>query len=74
MEFVKRLLKNEIQGGAKEWLLLNAATLLYAAGKGATISACLAGARQTLESGAAAQKLTISQQQRRSLPVLPADG
>ena len=56
-EFVKRLLKNEIQGGPKEWLLLNAATLLYAAGKGATISACLASARQALESGAAAQKL-----------------
>ena len=56
-EFVKRLLKNEIQGGPKEWLLLNAATLLYAAGKGATISACLASARQALDSGAAAQKL-----------------
>ena len=43
-KFVKRLLENDIQGGPKEWLLLNAATLLYAAGKGATSAARTSGA------------------------------
>jgi anthranilate phosphoribosyltransferase len=56
-DLVTRLLKNEIQGGPKDWVLLNAATLLYAAGKGASIAACVAPARHAVESGAAAAKL-----------------
>ena len=36
-DLIKRLLANEIQGGQRDWVLLNAAMLLYAAGKGTTI-------------------------------------
>jgi anthranilate phosphoribosyltransferase len=57
VELIARLLRNEVQGGPKNWLLLNAATLLYAAGKGPAIGACVALARQAVESGAAARKL-----------------
>lgn len=59
VDLITRLLKNDIQGGPRDWLLLNAATLLYAAGKGASIAACVALAKQAVESGAAARKLTM---------------
>jgi anthranilate phosphoribosyltransferase len=55
---ITRLIKNEIHGGPKDWLLLNAAMLLYAAGKGSSIASCVPLARQAVESGAAARKLT----------------
>jgi anthranilate phosphoribosyltransferase len=54
---ITRLLANEIQGGQKDWILLNAAMLLYAAGKGTSIAGSLATARRALESGQAATKL-----------------
>jgi anthranilate phosphoribosyltransferase len=54
---IRRLLANEIQGGQKDWILLNAAMLLYAAGKGPSIAGCLGAARRTLESGQAGAKL-----------------
>jgi len=38
-------------------VLMNAALLLYAAGKGASLPACLPLARAALENGAAARKL-----------------
>ncbi|HJR77489.1 MAG TPA: hypothetical protein VJ805_10960 [Nitrospiraceae bacterium] len=57
VELITRLVKNEIHGGPKDWMLLNAAMLLYAAGKGPSIVACTPLAKQALESGAAARKL-----------------
>ena len=56
-ELITRLIKNEVQGGPKDWMLLNAAILLYAAGKGPSIASCVPPAKQALESGAAARKL-----------------
>jgi anthranilate phosphoribosyltransferase len=57
VDLITRLIKNEIQGGPKDWMLLNAAMLLYAAGKGPSIASCVPPAKQALESGAAARKL-----------------
>lgn len=56
-DLIKRLVANEIQGGQRDWVLLNAAMLLYAAGKGASITGNLAAARTALESGQAKAKL-----------------
>lgn len=56
-DLIKRLLANEIQGGQRDWVLLNAAMLLYAAGKGTSISGNLEIARRALESGQAKAKL-----------------
>ena len=69
-ELISRLLKNEVQGGPKDWLLLNAATLLYAAGKGPSIAACVAEARHAVETGAAARKLaTIARARAAASPI-----
>jgi anthranilate phosphoribosyltransferase len=70
---ISRLLKNEAQGGPKDWLLLNAATLLYAAGKGSSIGACVTLARQAVESGAAARKLASLAGARETDRPLPDD-
>lgn len=70
VELITRLLKNEVQGGQKDWLLLNAAALLYAAGKGASIISCVSLAKHTLESGAAARKLATLTAKRESAPVI----
>jgi anthranilate phosphoribosyltransferase len=57
VELLRRILQNQVQGGPRDWVLLNAATLLYAAGKGTSMGACVPLARRTLEDGAAARKL-----------------
>ncbi|HNG53124.1 MAG TPA: hypothetical protein PLR85_07105, partial [Nitrospira sp.] len=57
-DLIKRLVANEIQGGQRDWVLLNAAMLLYAAGKGTSITGNLAAARNALESGRAKAKLS----------------
>jgi len=54
---LRRILQNQVQGGQKEWVLMNAAMLLYAAGKGTSLTACLPIARFAIEAGAAARKL-----------------
>jgi anthranilate phosphoribosyltransferase len=55
---LRRILHNQVRGGQRDWVALNAAMLLYAAGKASSISAGVPLALQTLESGAAAQKLS----------------
>jgi anthranilate phosphoribosyltransferase len=55
---LRQLLQNQVRGAQRDWLLLNAAMLLYAAGKATSISAGVPVALRTLESGAAAQKLS----------------
>jgi len=57
VELLRRILQNQVQGGPRDWVLLNAATLLYAAGKGTSMGACVPLARRALEDGAAARKL-----------------
>ena len=56
-DLLRRILQNRVQGGAKDWVLMNAAMLLYAAGKGASLSACFPAARAAIEGGAAVRKL-----------------
>ena len=56
-DLLRRILQNRVQGGPKEWVLMNAAMLLYAAGKGTSLSACFPAAREAIEGGAAVRKL-----------------
>ena len=56
-DLLRRILNNQVQGGSCNWVLMNAALILYAAGKGATWAACIPVARRALEEGAAARKL-----------------
>lgn len=56
-ELLRRILQNRVQGGPKEWVLMNAAMLLYAAGKGSSLAACFPIAQAAIEGGAAARKL-----------------
>jgi anthranilate phosphoribosyltransferase len=56
-ELIKRILQNQLQGGARDWVLLNAAFLLYAAGKGPSVADCVPLARRAIDGGAAAKKL-----------------
>lgn len=56
-ELLRRIFRNELRGGQRDWIVLNAAMLLYAAGKGPSIASCVPVAHQTIESGAAAKKL-----------------
>lgn len=62
-DLLRRILRNQVQGGPKDWVLMNAAMLLYAAGKGASLSACFPAARAALDGGAAARKLDELAQQ-----------
>lgn len=55
--WLRRLLENQVPGGARDWVLLNAALLLYASGRAPSISAAVPLATRALESGAAARKL-----------------
>jgi anthranilate phosphoribosyltransferase len=56
-DLLRRILRNQVQGGQKDWVLMNAAMLLYAAGKGMSLAACFPAARAVLDGGAAARKL-----------------
>ena len=52
-DLLRRILQNQLPGGHRDWVLLNAALLLYAAGKGASLGECTSLARRALEDGAA---------------------
>lgn len=54
---IRKILSNEIQDCARDWVVYNAAMLLYAGGKAQTIGAGVPLAVQSLESGAALKKL-----------------
>jgi anthranilate phosphoribosyltransferase len=56
-ELLRRILHNQIQGGPCNWVLINAALILYSSGKGTTWASCVPLARRALEEGAAARKL-----------------
>ena len=56
-DLLRRILQHQVQGGPKEWVLMNAAMLLYAAGKGDSLASCYPMAKAAVEGGAAARKL-----------------
>lgn len=56
-DLLRRILHNQVKGGPRDWVLMNAAMLLYAAGKGESLSACHPMAKAAVEGGAAARKL-----------------
>lgn len=54
---LRRILHREVHGGQRDWVVLNAAMLLYAAGKAQSMAAGVPLAQQALDGGAAARKL-----------------
>jgi anthranilate phosphoribosyltransferase len=56
-DLLRRILHNQVQGGPCNWVVMNAALILYAAGKGTTWPLCVPLARRAIEEGAAARKL-----------------
>lgn len=56
-DLLRRILRSQVQGGPRDWVLMNAAMLLYAAGKGESLTACYPMVRVAIEGGAAARKL-----------------
>jgi anthranilate phosphoribosyltransferase len=56
-DLLRKILRNEVRGGQRDWVLMNAAMLLYASGKTPSISSALPLVVRALESGAAAEKL-----------------
>jgi anthranilate phosphoribosyltransferase len=54
---LRRILTNEFRGVQRDWVVQNAALLLYAAGMTPSISAAVPTAQQIIDSGAAATKL-----------------
>ncbi len=54
---IHKLLHNRIRDHSRDWVIYNAAMLLYATGQAPSIATGVPLAQQTLESGAAAQKL-----------------
>ena len=54
---LRKLLANELKGAGKDWVIMNAAAILYTAGKAASIRAAVPLALETLESGGAKKKL-----------------
>jgi anthranilate phosphoribosyltransferase len=68
-ELLARILGNQIRGGGRDWVAFNAALLLYAGGKGASLASCLPLAHQVIESGAAARTLKALQSARQPAQV-----
>ena len=54
---LRRILRNEVRGGPRDWVIQNAAMLLHGAGVAPSISAGVPLAQRSIESGAAARKL-----------------
>ena len=54
---LRRILRNEVRGGPRDWVIQNAAMLLHGAGVAPSISAGVPLAQRSIESGQAAQKL-----------------
>jgi anthranilate phosphoribosyltransferase len=54
---LKSILENRVQGAPRNWVVQNAAMLLYAAGRTSSISAGVPIAAHTIDTGAAAAKL-----------------
>ncbi len=56
-ELITKILGNEMKGSRRDWVLMNAAMILYTGDKAASLRAALPLAQETLASGAAKKKL-----------------
>jgi len=56
-ELITKILGNTVKGSQRDWALMNAAMILYAGGKAASLRAALPLAQEALSSGAAKKKL-----------------
>jgi anthranilate phosphoribosyltransferase len=56
-ELITKILACEVKGSQREWVLMNAAMILYTGGKASSIRAALPLAQEALSSGAAKRKL-----------------
>lgn len=56
-DLLRKILHTQVRGGPRDWVVLNAALLLYAAGQATSLLTGAKLAQQVLESGAAAKKL-----------------
>ena len=56
-DLLRRILHNQVVGGQRDWVLLNAGLLLYAGGRGASLAEATSFARRALEDGSGARKL-----------------
>lgn len=54
---IRKILSNDLRGGRQDWVVMNAAAILYVGGKAPSIRAAVPLAKQTLQSGAAMKKL-----------------
>ena len=63
---LQRIVHNQVRGGPREWVIMNAALLLYAGGQASSIPGAVSQASTILDSGKAARKL--EELQRNSLP------
>jgi len=57
VELIAKILGDEVKGGKRDWVVMNAAMILYAGGKASSIRDALALAQEALASGAAKKKL-----------------
>lgn len=56
-ELITKILGNEVKGSKRDWVVMNAAMILYAGGKATSIRAAVSLAQEALASGAAKRKL-----------------
>jgi anthranilate phosphoribosyltransferase len=56
-ELIAKILSNEVKGYQRDWVLMNAAMILYAGSKAPSLRAALPIAQETLAAGAAKKKL-----------------
>ena len=66
---LRKILSNELRSGARDWVVLNAAMLLYVGGHSPSISAGVVASQRAIESGSAAKKLTDLVQSPRPISV-----
>ena len=60
-DLLRRILHNQVAGGQRDWVLLNAGLLLYAGGRGASLAECTSFARRALEDGVGKKIGTLAQ-------------
>ncbi len=72
---LRRILSGEVRGAPRDWIVMNAAMLVYASGKASSSAEALPLALRALDSGAAAQKLLeLAETSDYTLPLRPEQG
>ena len=54
---IRKILSNDMKGSPRDWVVMNAAAILYTGGKAPSLRAAVPLAQETLQSGAALRKL-----------------